>query len=216
MKWFKKRRRASAKAPAARGPAIATGSSDSGDTEARLEHESQQSTQLTEDLRAWRAGTRPPLPPSPSRRRSVAMRCGVCSGPAASARSIWATMASSIGPSPSRCYTAGPDTGQTPNGRGRRRGGSRNCTTPASWPCTTSACTRALSISSPTTSRGPTSAAGCRTIGRRGRTRRGSPSRCSMRWAMRTRGASSTATSNPRTSFSLPGARRCWWTSASR
>ena len=49
MKWFKKRQRALAKAPAARGPAIATGSSDSGDTEARLEHESQQSTQFTED-----------------------------------------------------------------------------------------------------------------------------------------------------------------------
>ena len=45
MKWFKKRHRASAKAPPARGPAMATGSSDSGDTEARLEHESQQSTQ---------------------------------------------------------------------------------------------------------------------------------------------------------------------------
>ncbi len=49
MKWFKKDRRASAKDSAAQSPAIATGSSDSGDTEERLEHESQQSTQLTED-----------------------------------------------------------------------------------------------------------------------------------------------------------------------
>ena len=49
VNWFKKGRRALAKAPAARGPAIATGSSDLGDTEARLEHESQQSTQFTED-----------------------------------------------------------------------------------------------------------------------------------------------------------------------
>ena len=49
MKWFKKFQRALAKAPATRGPAIATGSSDSGDTEARLEHLSQQSTQFTAD-----------------------------------------------------------------------------------------------------------------------------------------------------------------------
>ena len=49
VNWFKKDRRAPAKAPAARGPAIATGSSDSSDTEARLEHVSQQSTQFTED-----------------------------------------------------------------------------------------------------------------------------------------------------------------------
>ena len=49
MNWFKKDRRASAKDSAAQSPAIATGSSDFGDTEERLEHESQQSTPLTED-----------------------------------------------------------------------------------------------------------------------------------------------------------------------
>ena len=49
MKWFKKDRRALAKDSAAQSPAIATGSSDFGDTEERLEHESQQSPQLPED-----------------------------------------------------------------------------------------------------------------------------------------------------------------------
>ena len=49
VKWFKKDRRASAKDSAAQSPAIATGSSDFGDTEERLEHESQQSTPLAED-----------------------------------------------------------------------------------------------------------------------------------------------------------------------
>ena len=49
MKWFKKDRRASAKDSATQSPAIATGSSDFGDTEERLQHESQQSTPLTGD-----------------------------------------------------------------------------------------------------------------------------------------------------------------------
>ena len=49
MKWFKKHRRAPAKAPAASGPAISTGSSDLGDTEEGLEYESQQSTQFSAD-----------------------------------------------------------------------------------------------------------------------------------------------------------------------
>ena len=116
MNWFKKDRRASAKDSAAQSPAIATGSSDFGDTEERLEHESQQSRNSRRTV-TFSAGPRPPRHPSPSRRRSGAMRCGVCWGPAASARSIWATMASSIGPSPSKCCTAGPATGPTPNGR---------------------------------------------------------------------------------------------------
>ena len=48
MNWFKKDRRASAK-DSAESPAIATGSSDSGDTWERLEHEGQQSPPLAED-----------------------------------------------------------------------------------------------------------------------------------------------------------------------
>ncbi|HVQ14368.1 MAG TPA: protein kinase, partial [Vicinamibacterales bacterium] len=49
MKWFKKHRRAPAKAPAASGPAMSTGSSDPGDTEEALEYESQQSTESSAD-----------------------------------------------------------------------------------------------------------------------------------------------------------------------
>ena len=54
VNWFKKDRRALAKSPAVLGPVIATGSSDSGDTEARLELESQRSTQFTADPRVQR------------------------------------------------------------------------------------------------------------------------------------------------------------------
>ena len=49
VNWFRKDRRASTKPSAAPGPDIVTGSLDVGDTEARLEHESQLSTQLSED-----------------------------------------------------------------------------------------------------------------------------------------------------------------------
>ena len=54
MNWFKKDRRALAKAPAARGPAMTIGLSDSGDTEARLDYECQQRTHFTADHHAQR------------------------------------------------------------------------------------------------------------------------------------------------------------------
>ena len=54
MNWFKKNRRASAKDSAAQSPAIATGSSNFGDTEEGLERESQQSRPLTEEAEVQR------------------------------------------------------------------------------------------------------------------------------------------------------------------
>ena len=70
VKWFKKDRRAPAKASAASGPAISTGSSDSGDTEERLEHESQQSTESSADPPVQRRSS----PTAASYRRPVDTR----------------------------------------------------------------------------------------------------------------------------------------------
>jgi Serine/threonine protein kinase len=187
VNWFKKDRRASAKDSAAQSPAIATGSSDSGDTWERLEHEGQQSPPLAEDGDVQRrpAPTAAPLAiPSTLGRYEVRRLLGTGGFGAV--------------------YLGHDGQLDRPVAIKVLHGGAGHRADPER---ATQEARRLAQLHHPgivavhdigvhegtvyivsNYLEGPTSAAGCGTIGRRGRTRRGSPSPCSMRWAMPTLG----------------------------